>query len=138
MPRLIVVEHETSLEHCKWEDQPSESQEPSKVEEALRFDWTFDRNIEDTIAPLDDGHFSYIWTPDIPLDGSITKAWYMCLVRYGTDEESPGAVGLTIIPSPTDESKWARIGLLGWHGFPSSERGNGTRMTVQNQYNEVD
>jgi len=110
----------------------------ARIINPVRLDWTFDKKTDkdEDVSRLN--HFSYSWTPDIPLDGSITRAWYMCLARQDR-YDPPGAVGLIVVPTDVNHTAWKRIGFL-WHsGFYASFKDTGLRCTVQNTAtNEID
>lgn len=56
------------------------------------------------------GPFSYNWTPDIPLGGTITQAWFACLAkdRY----LGAGTAGLIVVPADSARTQWTKVGYV--------------------------
>lgn len=115
-PRLMLADDGTLPDDYTWDDDKETKAEIIRSMKTLRYDWTIDKKIDEDRDTSSYGPFSYDWTPDIPLDGSITRAWYLCLARIPGFDPA-GAAGLIIVPTNTDRSSWNRIGVLTHHGF---------------------
>jgi hypothetical protein len=139
MPRLMLADEVASPENYAWCDDKETTNKIIRSMETLRYDWTIDKKIDEDRDKGDYGPFAYDWTPDIPLDGSITRAWYLCLVRE-SGLDPPGAAGLITVPNDRDQTCWSRIGVLSHGGFFKIPwEGRGLRVTVQRAVdNEID
>jgi hypothetical protein len=137
-PSLMLTDDVPFPAEYAWGDGEVPLDVIARITNPIRLDWTLDRKTDEDkdVSPL--SHFSYSWTPDIPLDGSITRAWYMCLARQD-GYDPPGAVGFIVVPTDTNHTAWKRIGFL-WHsGFYESFKATALRCTVQNTAtNEID
>src|SRR5205814_1636783 len=102
-----------------WEEVSVPLDVSSRLIEPVRFNWAVDKKPDQDRITSQYGPFAYDWTPVIPLDSSIMRAWYMCLARQD-GYEPPGTRGLVIVPVDKARSVWRRIGVL-WHsGFYES------------------
>jgi hypothetical protein len=137
-PSLMLADDVPFPEGYAWSDGEAPLDVIARIINPIHLDWTVDRNTDEDEDVSNLKHFSYSWIPDIPLDGSITRAWYMCLARQD-GYEPPGAVGLIVVPTDVNHTKWNRIGIL-WHSGFFKFSGNTTRRcTVQNTAtNEID
>jgi hypothetical protein len=137
-PRLMLAEDVPFPEVYAWSDDEVPMDVIVRILDSVRLDWTVDRKTDQDLDTSRLGSFSYAWILDIPLDGSITRAWYMCLARQ-EGYDPLGAVGLIVVPTDADHTSWKRIGFL-WHsGFYASYKNPALRGTVQNTANnEID
>jgi len=110
----------------------------ARIQNTVKHDFTIDKKTDEDIDTSKFGPFTYEWTPDIPLDGTVTRAYFMCLAKQDF-YDPPGAAGLVVVPVDEERTAWKRIGFL-WHiGFFKSWKETGLRVTVQNTANnEID
>ena len=138
IPSLVIADQLPFARDPEWSDPEIPNDILIRMLKHKRLDWTMDmKNDEDMDLSRYRSH-AYEWLPDIPLDGSITRACYMCVARYDGMEPG-GSVGLIVVPTDGTKTMWKRIGFLTHSGFYESSIKAGLRVTVQNtETNEID
>jgi hypothetical protein len=137
-PTLMLAEDVPEPEQMVWSVPEVPNAVIIRLLNPIRHDWTIDKKHDEDMDTSELHGFVYDWVPDIPLDGSITRAWFMCLTQL-SDTNPLGAAGLIIVPTDQARTTWKRIGFLHHGGFPDSWIETGLRVTVQNtETDEVD
>jgi hypothetical protein len=127
-PAIALETSETDNEEC----------EPTRAVPYLHFIRKASERPEFLPPPMEeelpnDHQFSYDWIPDIALDGSINRAWYMCLARY--DYMGPGAIGFIIVPTDSTRTRWNRIGYLNF--YTNQITSDGVAIQATDQYGRM-
>ncbi|CAG5152967.1 uncharacterized protein ALTATR162_LOCUS2983 [Alternaria atra] len=132
-PSLMLAEDVPFDHESAWSDSDVPLQVTARLQEDTTFSWHLDRDIDKDKDTSRLGHFAYYWIPDISLlDGKITRAWHMCLVRQ-EGYYPAGSMGLIVIPVDEEKKTWKRIGFCLHTGFAESwKEGMELRFTVQN------
>jgi hypothetical protein len=133
-PYLMLAEDAPPLDSHAWGDEEISKDMISRLGDPVRLDWTIDRKTDEDRDLSHFGPFSYSWIRDLPLDGSVTRAWYMCIARQHTFDP-PAAVGLIVVPNDASRSHWKRIGFLSHFGFNRTFTDSNMRVIVTNGMN---
>jgi hypothetical protein len=137
-PTLMLAHDMPTPDPPTWADPDVPNAVIIRLQNPVRLDISIDRKTDEDEDTSHLHGFAYDWTPDIPLDGSIKRAYFAPVAeRQGMDPV--GVLGLVITPVDEDRTEWMRIGFLYHGGFPESWKSTTLRATVRNtETDEVD
>ncbi|KIW05848.1 uncharacterized protein PV09_03051 [Verruconis gallopava] len=137
-PTLMLAHDMPFPEPPTWVDPEVPNAVIIRLQKPVRLDHNIDRKTDQDIDTSHLRGFAYDWIPDIPLDGSITRAYFIPVAKRGVTDPA-GSIGLVAIPVDEERKEWKRIGFLFHGGFPDSWKTPTLRVTVQNtETGEVD